>query len=261
MKNAIKAGGEFNRLKQIWREDRTALGVIATIPSVQTVQIMAQVGLDWILIDLEHGAIDSSMAHAMIAATQGTSLVPLVRVPVSSTASAKLPLDLGSFGICFPMTTTRSDAEAAARAVRYPPVGDRFWGPFNAYPRWGLTMQEYLEAADDEVLCIGTIEHIDALANISDIVATPGLDLLFIGPGDFATSMGLKGRPDHPDVQAAMAAMEAPVLESPVILGGVALSSEQANAMTARGYRALALGFDWSLFQKGFSSVLDGIER
>jgi 4-hydroxy-2-oxoheptanedioate aldolase len=86
------------------------VGAIATIPSAQTVQIMARSGLDWILIDMEHGAIDAGTAHTMIAATSGTPLVPLVRVAAATTWHAKLPLDLGALGVCFPMTTTRADA-------------------------------------------------------------------------------------------------------------------------------------------------------
>src|SRR5262245_4754293 len=93
-----------------------------------------------------------------------------VRVAATTPWHAKVPLGLGAFGICFPMTTTRSDAEAAVRAVRYPPAGERFWGPFYAPLRWGLTMREYLDRADDEVLAIGTIEHIDAIGTIGDVV-------------------------------------------------------------------------------------------
>lgn len=242
---------QINRLKALWREGKTTLGAIATIPSVQTVQVMARAGLDWIIIDMEHGAIDAGTAHAMIVATAGTPMVPFVRVPSTSAWHAKVPLDLGALGVCFPMTTTREAAIAAARAVRYPPEGERYWGPFYAPLRWGVSMREYQDRADDEVIAIGTIEHIDALKTIHDVVATPGLDLVFIGPGDLATSMGLKGRSDHPDVQAAMITLEEAIRPSPVVLGGVATTPEQIAAMTKRGYRALVVGFDWSLLQRG----------
>lgn len=261
MTNALQSGGLLNPLKSLWREGRPTLGAIATIPSVQTVQIMARSGLDWILIDMEHGAVDAGAAHAMIAATSGTPVVPLVRVAAATAWHAKLPLDLGALGVCFPMTTTRAAAEAAVRAVRYPPAGERFWGPFYAPPRWGVSMREYLDRADDEVLAIGTIEHIDAIDTIGEVVSTPGLDLVFIGPGDLATSMGLKGRVDHPDVQAAMKTLENQIRKSPVILGGVAPTPEQATAMIARGYRALVVGFDWSLLQRGITSAIEGISR
>ncbi len=261
MTNALRQGGRLNRLKTLWRNGGTALGAIATIPSVQTVQILAQSGLDWILIDMEHGAIDAGTAHAMIAATSGTPLVPFVRVAGSEPWQAKVPLDLGALGICFPMTTTGAAAKAAVRAVRYPPNGDRFWGPFYAPPRWGVSMQDYLDCADDEVLAIGTIEHIDAVDTIDEVVGTPGLDLVFIGPGDLATSMGFKGRADRPEVQTAMKRLEERILRSNVVLGGVAPSPEQANAMISRGYRALVLGFDWSLLQRGTAAAMAGIKR
>ena len=236
--------GSLNRLKTLWRDGRTALGAIATIPSVASVQVMARSGLDFILIDMEHGPIDMGTAHAMIAATAGSPLVPLVRVAATSVVHAKVPLDLGAMGVCFPMITTRSDAEAAVRAVRYPPLGERFWGPFYAPLRHGIPTAEYLDRADEEVLAIATIEHIDATQHIEQIAATPGLDLAFIGPGDLATSMGLKGRADHPDVQAAMRSLEEAMRDSAVVLGGVAPTSVQANAMIQRGYRALVVGFD-----------------
>jgi 4-hydroxy-2-oxoheptanedioate aldolase len=222
---------------------------------------MARSGLDWILIDMEHGPIDAGAAHAMIAATSGTPLVPLVRVVAATPWHAKLPLDLGAMGICFPMTTRRPDAEAVARAVRYPPEGDRFWGPFYAPLRWDVSMREYLDRANDEVLAIGTIEHIDALEGIRDVVSTPGLDLVFIGPGDLATSMGLKGRTDDAAVQAAILQLESAVLASPVALGGVALTAEHAKIMIGKGYKALVVGFDWSLLQRGITAAISGFRQ
>jgi 4-hydroxy-2-oxoheptanedioate aldolase len=252
---------ELNRLRALWAEGRCALGAIATIPSVPVVQVLARSGLDFILIDMEHGPIGPTEAHAMIAATAGTPLVPLARVAATTARHAKVPLDLGATGVCFPQVSTRADAEAAVRAVRYPPLGERAWGPFYAPLRWGLPMCDYLDRADDEVLAIATVEHIDALQTIDEVVSTPGLDLAFIGPGDLATSMGHRGRAEHPEVQAAMLRFEAAIRPSPVALGGVAPTPEQANAMVARGYRALVVGFDWSLLQRGCAAAIEGIVR
>jgi 4-hydroxy-2-oxoheptanedioate aldolase len=105
------------------------------------------------------------------------------------------------------------------------------------------------------------IEHIDAVSSISEIVGTPGLDLVFLGAGDLSSSMGLQGQTSHPDVAAAIAKVEAPIRDSGVILGGVAIGSEKINAMIARGYRALIVGFDWHLMQQGIEATLKGIER
>lgn len=251
----------LNRLRVLRREDKPALGVIVTIPSVQVVQVLAHAGFDFLLIDLEHGPIDHATAHAMVVATAGTPAVPLVRLAWNVPWLAKPALDMGALGICFPMVRNRAEAEAAVRAVRYPPAGGRNWGPFHAPIRWGMPIPRYLQVADEEVLASSIIEDGEGVRNADEIVGTPGLDLVIIGPGDLATSLGHRGQVDHPEVQAAIAEAEAAILRSGVPLGGVALSPEQANRMVERGYRVLALGFDWFLLQRGTAAVLEGIRR
>jgi len=251
----------LNRIKQLWRDGRPTFGAIATIPSIQTVQIMARSGIDWIIVDLEHGPIDLGTAHGMITATAGTPCVPLVRIAANEPWLAKAPMDIGALGINFPMICSRGDAEKAVRAVRYPPTGDRLWGPFHAPLRWGVSMPEYMATADDDMICMITIEHVEAVNHIDEIMATPGIDLAVIGPGDLATSINKRGLPDDPEVQALMARAEAGILKSGVPIGGVARTAEQANRMIDRGYVALALGFDWSLFQRGIAASLEGIKR
>lgn len=211
------------------------------------------------IVDMEHGPIDLQAAHGMIAATGGTPLVPLVRVSGKEAWQAKLPLDLGAMGVCFPMTNCAQDADDVVKATRYPPHGERLWGPFYAPMQWGTSMPEYLSRADEEILAVGVLESIDALEAVADIARTPGLDVVFIGPGDLATSMGLRGQPGHPDVQAVIAKFEKAIKGSTVVLGGVATNAEQVHAMRNRGYRALVVGFDWSLLQRGVAAALQGM--
>jgi 4-hydroxy-2-oxoheptanedioate aldolase len=251
----------LNRLRKQWREKRPTFGAIATIPSIQTVQIMARSGLDWIIVDLEHGPIDLSAAHAMIVATAGTNCVPWVRIAANEPHLAKAPMDIGALGINFPMISSRADAEKAVRSLRYPPRGERLWGPFHAPFRWGVSMNDYMATADDDIICGVTIEHVEAVERIDEIMATPGIDLAVIGPGDLATSINKRGQIDDPEVQALMKRAEEGILRSGVPIGGVARTADQANAMIDRGYLALALGFDWSLFQRGIAAAFAGIKR
>src|SRR5690242_10714464 len=250
----------LNRLRQAFRDKRPTFGAIATIPSVQTVRIMAQ-SLDWIIVDLEHGPIDLVAAHAMIVATAGTPCVPMVRIAANEPHLAKAPMDLGALGINFPMISSAAEAAKAVRSVRYPPGGDRLWGPFHAPFRWNVSMADYMASADDDMICMVTIEHVEAVERIDEIMATPGIDVAVIGPGDLATSINKRGRPDDPEVLALMARAEAGILKSGVPIGGVARTAEQANQMIDRGYLALALGFDWSLFQRGIAASFEGIKR
>jgi 4-hydroxy-2-oxoheptanedioate aldolase len=251
----------FHRLKQQWREGRPTFGAIATIPSLQSVQIMAQSGMDWIIVDCEHGPIDLGMAHAMITATAGTPCVPLVRIASNEPWLAKAPMDLGAMGINFPMICNADDARRAVRAVRYPPAGERLWGPFHAPFRWGVPMPDYMSRIDDDMICMITIEHVDAVEHIDEIMAVPGIDIAVIGIGDLATSIGKRGQLDDPEVQALVARAEAGILKSGVPIGGAARTADAANDMIARGYVLLALGFDWSLFQRGIAAAFAGIRR
>lgn len=259
--NATEAMPRLNRLRDAWARGETTFGAFVTDASVATVQVMARSGLDWIIIDMEHGAIGPHEAHRLIAATAGSPLVPFVRVPFREPWQAKAPLDFGALGVNFPMTSTAADARAAGRAVRYPPRGERYWGPFYAPLRWNLPMRDYMARADEDVLAIGTVEHIDALEHVDELARSEDVDLLFIGPGDLATSMGHRGDREHPEVRAAIARLEAGLAGGKPVLGGVATTAEAANAMVARGYRALVIGFDWGLLQRGIAAVLDGVRR
>ena len=254
-------GSSRNLFKDALRSGRPTFGLIATIPSVQSVQVIASAGVDWLIIDMEHSPIDLGAAHAMIVATAGTTTVPLVRIPWSHSWQAKALLDVGALGIVFPMITTRDQAEAAVRALRYPPTGDRLWGPFYAPMRWGQDMSEYIRAANENVLAVLTIEHPEAIRNIEAVMSAQGVDLAFIGPGDLAMSLGIPGQFDHPTFTAAVAEAEAGVLRSKVPLGGVARSPDHARQMIDRGYRAIVFGFDWMLLRQAASAFLQEVRR
>lgn len=251
----------LNALKELLEARNPMFGVLVTMPSVQTIQILARAGFDWLLIDMEHGPIDIASAHAMIAATGGTEAVPLVRVPWNVPWLAKPVLDAGAFGVVFPMIRSRAEAEVAVRAVRYPPSGERGWGPFYAPLRWGRPAPDYAKSANDEILTVILIEHIEAVRRVEEIVTVPGIDVAVVAPFDLATSLGHHGQTDHPEVHAAIADAEAVILRSQATLGGAALSADQARRMVERGYRFLALGYDVMLLQHGAASVLEGLRR
>ncbi len=251
----------LNRIKTLWQSGKPVFGALVTMPSPQVVQVLARSGFDFLLIDMEHGPIDLASAHAMIIATAGTPAVPVARIAANVPWLAKPLLDAGVLGITVPMVCSKADAEAAVKMVRYPPVGERMWGPFYAPLRWDMTMRDYLQAANESVISMIMIEHIDAVRSIDEIVAVPGVDVAIIGPGDLATSLGQYGNADHAEVQEAIRLAEQGILKAKVALGGVAFSPPQANRMVEAGYKMILLGFDWSLLQKGAAAAFDGVRR
>lgn len=239
----------WNRVRRLLAEDRVAIGAFVSIPAVQVVQALGAAGADFVLIDQEHAPVDAGSLGALIAASAASGTMPFVRVAGGLVRDAKLALDLGAAGINVPMTRTRADAEAGVAAVRYPPRGERQWGPFYAPMRWGRTMRQYQDEACDEILLMATLEHPDSDA--AAIFATPGIDAAAIGVGDLATAIGFKGQVERPEVQAIVAEWEKEARKARVPLAGLVPSVEAIPALRERGYRLLVPGFDWALLQRG----------
>ncbi len=240
----FQQAGRSMKLKSRLRDtDQNLTMHVCTIPSAVVTQALAASGADSVIIDLEHGAVDYGSAHAMIAATAGTNCAPLVRVAENDPAQVKRVLDLGAEGIVFPLIRDASDARKAISSLHYPPNGNRGFGPFLAHSRWGTSLLEYREAVDDQIVCCLLIETRDAVENITEICAVPGIDLIIPAQFDLSTDLGVSGQFDHPDFQAALAKVEEAATKAGIPLGNVGLAEAQAKALFARGYRVIA-GFD-----------------
>lgn len=236
-----------NRMRAKLTAGEVVTTFMVTMPSVGMVQILAANGADCLIIDMEHGPIDLATVHAMVAATQGAGATPIVRIPWTEHWLAKPVLDTGAMGINFPMISTAEMARASVAAVRYPPDGVRGVAPSYASLRWGVPFATYLEIANREILNVITIEDPEAVRNLDEILAVPGIDVVALASFDLSMALGVPGQMDHPDLLALLAQAEAKVREAGIPLGGVALTPEAARAKRAAGYQMLLVGFDVSL--------------
>ncbi len=250
-----------NPLRQKLAEGRAVFGTLATMPSPQLAQLFAGCGFDWLMIDMEHGAIGIESAQAMIVATAVSDCVPLVRVAWNVDWLVKPALDAGALGIVFPMIRSAEEAEAAVAACRYPPLGERGWGPFYAPSRWGTDAFSYTRDADVAVMRIALIEHVEAVANIEAIVATEGLDVALIAPFDLSVSLGIPGRFEEPAFLEAVATAERVIRDSPVVLGGLARDAEGAQTLVERGYRFVLLAYDVMIIERAARALLDPLRK
>ncbi len=250
----------LNTAKQRLSEGGSITMMVVTMPSVAHAQLWARSGVDVLIFDMEHGVIDISSLHAMIAATAGTNAIPMVRVPWNVHWIVKPVLDAGALGIMFPLVATAEDAEAAVRSMYYPPRGDRGWGPFMTQYRWGMPQSDYVEIANDEVFTIIQVERPEAIANIEEILRVPDVDMFVVSRHDLTTSMGRVASPTqglHPEVQEKVEVVEEAIRRSGVPMGGLAGSVEQADDCLKRGYQGLIIGFDWMLIERSASVATD----
>jgi len=154
--------------------------------------VLDAAGLDFMILDMEHGAFSYETVNDILLACRGTRVVPFVRVPEIRRECFQKPLDAGAFGVLVPRVEKREEVEEAVRYSRYAPEGDRglslrrAHGGFRKAPR-----DEFTDAANRRVMVMVQIETERGVRNIDSILETPGLDLVFIGPSDLAHSYGI----------------------------------------------------------------------
>ena len=243
----------LNYAKRRLEEGKPITILVVTMPSIAHAQLWARSGIDVLIFDLEHGVIDLSSLHAMIAATAGTEVTPMVRVPWNVHWLVKPVLDAGALGVMFPLVATAQDVERAVSSMYYPPRGDRGWGPFMAQYRWGVPHHEYVTAANDEMLTFIQVERPEAVGNLDSIVEVPGVDMFVISRHDLSTSMGKIASPVRaldPEAQQAVDEVEAKLLAAGAPVAGLTRDVEAAMSARRKGYQGLILGFDWMLLER-----------
>ncbi|TPE49515.1 HpcH/HpaI aldolase family protein [Amaricoccus solimangrovi] len=175
-----------NKLKTLWAEGKPAINGWLSIGNPFTAEIMAAQGYDSVTIDAQHGALDYSAVLPMLQAMRASGVVPMVRVPWREPGVIMKMLDAGAYGIICPMVNTAEQAADFVSCLRYPPQGQRSFGPTRANFSAGAN---YASEANDEILGFAMIETKEAMANLDAIAATPGLDGLYIGPADLSFSL------------------------------------------------------------------------
>jgi len=185
-----------NTVKSIWKKGGAAVNGWLGIPSGVAAEGMAQGGWDSLTADLQHGLIDYQAAVSLFQAIATTPTIPLARVPWNEPGIIMKLLDAGAFGIICPMVNSRAECEAFVGACRYAPVGYRSVGPTRA--AW-LHGADYVKHANDTVLTFAMIETRKAMENLDEILSTPGLDAVYVGPADLGLSLGGEPRGDQTD--------------------------------------------------------------
>ena len=175
-----------NKLKKTWDAGQPTINGWLSINSPFVAEIMAAQGYDSVTIDMQHGAVGYEGALGMLQAMRASGVVPMVRVPWLDAGAIMKALDAGAYGIICPMVNTRADAERLVSYMRYPPLGTRSFGPTRANFSAGAG---YASEANGEMLAFAMIETAEAMANLDEIVRTPGLDGVYIGPADLTLGL------------------------------------------------------------------------
>jgi 4-hydroxy-2-oxoheptanedioate aldolase len=229
------------------------------LPYPLVAEIIGREGFPAVTLDGQHGLWDPSAIVAAVAAVRQGGAAPIVRVPVGDFASISRALDFGAEGIIAPMINTVADARALAAFAKFPPLGERSWGPHRAMMLGGFTDQQvYLAQANSLTVTLAMVETRTALSNLEAIVATPGVDGLFLGPSDLsiALSNGSSLDPFSKDVDAEIDRIIAAANKAGKIPGAYCHSAERAAALAKRGMRFIAVSSDMGFLRAGAAAQM-----
>ena len=233
-----------NKALSAWRANRQTVGAWLSLANAHTAETLASLGFDWLCIDLQHGLLDFQDLTRMLPAISTTDATPLVRVPWNEPYEIMKALDAGAYGVIVPMINNRLEAEQAVAACRYPPEGIRSFGPIRAALYGGA---DYATEANTQIACIAMIETAEGLGNLQEIVATPGLDGIYIGPSDLALALDLtpRGDNDHPRHAAAVQRI-LDACQAQGLAAGIHTSSVKfAGRYLEQGFHFVTLGSDY----------------
>jgi 4-hydroxy-2-oxoheptanedioate aldolase len=229
------------------------------LPYPLIAEALAREGFPAVAIESQHGLWDVGGILAGVAAVHQGGAAPIVRVPLGDFALVSRALDFGAEGIIAPMINTPADARAFASAAKFPPIGERSWGPHRAMTLGGVSdMATYLREANDHVVTFAMIETKTALQNFDAIIGTPGIDGFFLGPSDLsiALSGGKTVDPLSKEVEGHLDNLIAATQKAKKIPGAYCHSAERAAALAKRGVKFLAVSSDLSMLRAGAAAAM-----
>jgi 2-keto-3-deoxy-L-rhamnonate aldolase RhmA len=237
------------------RERTPLIGTLVTLNSSETVEVLAESGFDWLFIDMEHSPVLDTAAVQRLVQAVGSKVYTLVRLPDNSATWIKRVLDVGCDGIIVPHVDDAEDATDAIRAARYPPLGERSVGITRAHG-YGARFQEYMERANQDLVVVAQIEHIDAVDCIDEIVKVDGVDAVFVGPYDLSGSLDVLGQLGHEAVRNAIDEVRTACQQTALPFGIFTPTADGARAERDHGSTLIAVGSDVSYLSSAVSRAL-----
>ncbi|KAI5865198.1 Phosphoenolpyruvate/pyruvate domain-containing protein [Durotheca rogersii] len=242
------------------RNEGPSIGLWQTLPGQNVSRILARAGVDWVLVDCEHGNIDDAAMHEAVPAIASCGASPIVRIPDTQGWMIKRALDAGAHGILVPLLRSAEEARRVVRAAKFPPEGQRGLGSPFAMERFSPapTLTEYLQGANGSLLTMVQIETQEALDAVEEIAAVPGIDVLFVGPFDLGNNIGhpILNGVMKPELEQAIDRILAATKTAGKKSGFFATDGEQARRYADRGFHMISTALDATLLQAALAQSL-----
>jgi len=262
-----KKGGDQmkNNLKEKLVSGSKAIGTFFEVGGETAVEGLGYTGLDYIIIDTEHGPFEVESTMGLIRAAELKELVPLVRIKDVSRPSVLKNLDIGAMGLVVPCVETVEEAKSLVEWAKYYPVGKR--GFFTArkagfgYEEFTKNVKEYFQTCNRETLLIPQCETKGCLDNIEEIAALEGVDGIFIGPYDLSIGLGIPAQFDEPIFNEAVARILKACIDNNKLSFILTVNPAMAIGYLEQGFDSVAISTDIAFYIAGIKSMVDGIKN
>lgn len=237
------------------------LGVWNSIPSPSLSNVIASSGVDFVIIDAEHGPISMETAEDMIRAVEAGGSVPVIRVPSNRDYLILRALDIGAHGVQIPHILSAAEADIAVKNARYYPEGKRGFSPFTRAGNYGKDSEGYTDRANKKTLVVLNIEGKEGIDNMEDIASVPGIDVIFIGPYDLSQSLGIPGKVRDKRVLEAIRSCVKITDKKGIICGSFACDKEYLSMLIGLGVRYLTYMVDAAVIAGTYREIHDFFKK
>lgn len=248
----------LQRLRARLAADEPVYGLWITLESPSITEMAVAVGLDWVVIDAEHGHLDWRDIVNHIRAAVRSHTVVMVRIAESNAALVKRVLDIGADGIVVPWMESADEVAEIVRFAHYPPAGVRGIGGERATV-WGKCFAQHVTEADESVLVVPIIESVKASDSIDDIATVPGVDLYYFGPADFSATAGHAGEWEGGDVAQRILTAKDAIRANGRQCGLLGTSNADLQQRLDQGFRVLGFGLDSGMLFRGLNDCLSAV--
>jgi 2-keto-3-deoxy-L-rhamnonate aldolase RhmA len=248
-----------NHLKAKLARGETTLGLWVTLESPTITEIGVTLGLDWVVIDTEHGSLDFKEVVEHLRVTRNSATTPLVRIPETTPGIIKRVLDLGAQGIVVPQVNHVEDVATAVRYAKYPPEGIRGVGGDRA-TLWGLELALQTAIANRETMIIPLIETVTAGRELAAILDVEGVDAIYLGPADYSAAAGFLGQWEGPGVAQTLLGLKDLVRSRGLGCGIMATSLDDSRRRREEGFLMIGLGADTGLLIRSLRAAMEAVK-
>ncbi|PKH02353.1 2,4-dihydroxyhept-2-ene-1,7-dioic acid aldolase [Psychromonas sp. MB-3u-54] len=242
-----------NQILQKYAEGKTLVNGWISIPSSYAAEVMAHTGVDSVTVDMQHGMIGFADLMHILQAVSSSTATPLVRVPSSEPSMIMKTLDAGSYGIICPSVDDPKICKTVVDACRYPPLGNRSFGPSRGLTYGGA---DYVKYANDEIMILAMIESQQALDNLDEILDTPGLTGIYIGPNDLAFSLGVIPGSASDKVETAISHILSEAKKRNLFTGIFCSGLENAQYRKEQGFNLVTPGNDAGALRNAYQTFV-----